>query len=111
MIELKNLVSILECHKLTDEQSEELQKVIYMLDDGRLGTPHTPFTKADRIHIAFLCDEKKCAKCREGSSECRHTLDISHAKNYKDINDVDLKNDFDLIVITPNDLVFTEKER
>lgn len=36
MINLKLLTSILEQYKLSDEQAEELQKVIYKLDDGRL---------------------------------------------------------------------------
>lgn len=35
-IEIQTLVSILEQYRLNDSQSEELQKVIYMLDDGRL---------------------------------------------------------------------------
>lgn len=35
-ISLKTLTSILEQHKLTDAQSEELQKVIFGLDDGRI---------------------------------------------------------------------------
>ena len=36
MINLIELTSILEQYKLSDEQAEELQKVIYKLDDGRL---------------------------------------------------------------------------
>lgn len=36
MIDTKNLISILEQHKLNDAQSEELQKVIYSILDGRL---------------------------------------------------------------------------
>ena len=36
MINLKTLTSILEQYKLSDEQAEELQKVIYKLDDGLL---------------------------------------------------------------------------
>ena len=36
MIDLSTLSNILETQKLTDEQSEELQKVIYGLDDGSI---------------------------------------------------------------------------
>ncbi|MCH5303543.1 MAG: hypothetical protein J1E41_01650 [Ruminococcus sp.] len=36
MIDKKILISILEQHKLNNEQAEELQKVIYGFDDGRL---------------------------------------------------------------------------
>lgn len=41
MINIKILASILERFKLTDEQSEELQKVIYSLEDGRLQSKDT----------------------------------------------------------------------
>lgn len=30
-------------------------------------------------NVAFLCDGRKCDSC---SGECRHTLDVSHAKNF-----------------------------
>lgn len=36
MIDLSTLTNILETKKLTDEQSEELQKVIYGLNDGKI---------------------------------------------------------------------------
>lgn len=29
--------------------------------------------------IMFICDRKKCVMCNE---ECKHTTDISHAKNF-----------------------------
>lgn len=111
MINISTLTSILEDHKLTDEQSEELQKVIYGLDDRRLAEAKPPFDKADRIRIFYLCDEKACGKCRSGNSECMHTSNIEHALNYKSIKEVKLKKDFELTVISPNDLMFMEKER
>lgn len=46
MINIKILASILERFKLTDEQSEELQKVIYSLEDGRLQSKDTACTSA-----------------------------------------------------------------
>lgn len=85
MINVSTLTSILESHKLTDEQSEELQKVIYGLNDGRIAEARPPFEKADRIRIFYLCDEKACGKCRSGNSECMHTSNIEHALNYKSI--------------------------
>lgn len=41
MINIKILASILEQFKLTDEQAEEIQKVIYSLEDGRLQSNDT----------------------------------------------------------------------
>lgn len=111
MINPQILTSILEDHKLTDEQSEELQKVIYMLDDGRLAEAYAPFDKADRICILYLCDEKACDEGRCGNKHCLRTSDFNHARNYRSINDVNLAKDFTLIVISPNDLLFVEKER
>ena len=111
MINLTTLSSILAKHKLTDEQSEELQKVIYMIDDGRLAEAHAPFNKADRIRILFLCDEKACDNCRCGQTDCKHTSNIYHSQNYASISEIDLKKDFELNVISPNNLVFVEKGR
>lgn len=62
MINISTLTSILENHKLTDEQSEELQKVIYGLDDRRLAEAKPPFEKADRICI-FLHLRWKSLRC------------------------------------------------
>ncbi len=106
MISISTLTSILENHKLTDEQSEELQKVIYGLDDRRLAEARPPFEKADRIRIFYLCDV-----CRLGGTTCTHTTDIQHAKNYKSVNEVNLEKDFVMHVLSPNDLQFWEKER
>lgn len=49
MINLKLLTSILEQYKLSDEQAEELQKVIYKLDDGRL--VELPCKVGDTVYI------------------------------------------------------------
>lgn len=41
---------------------------------------------ADRIEtfqVAYLCDRKKCEVCHE---ECRHTLDIRHAVNFRRVH-------------------------
>lgn len=111
MINKYTLTSILGNHKLTDAQSEELQKVIYGLDDGRLAEAKPPFKKADSIRIFYLCDEKACENCRLGRTDCKHTSNIQHAKNYKSIKDVNLKKDFVMHVLSPNDLQFWEKER
>lgn len=111
MINAKILTSILENHRLTDEQSEELQKVIYMLNDGRLAEAKPPFEKADRIDILYLCDEKLCEDCRRGGTDCMHTTHFDHAKNYESFDKVDLEKDFTFQVISPNHLMFVEKER
>lgn len=111
MINISTLTSILESHKLTDEQSEELQKVIYGLNDGRIAEAHPPFDKADKISIAYLCDKKACNICGIGSTGCKYTTDIRHAKNYKSINEVNLEKNFSLLAGPPNDLKFMEKER
>lgn len=111
MINISTLTSILEHHKLTDEQSEELQKVIYGLDDRRLAEAKPPFEKADRICIFYLCDGKACDVCRLGGTCCTHTRDIQHSKNYKSINEVNLEEDFVMHAFSPNDLQFWEKER
>ena len=111
MINKYMLASILGNHKLTDAQSEELQKVIYGLDDGRLAEAKPPFKKADSIRIFYLCDEKACTTCRLGGTDCKHTLNIQHSKNYKSANEVNLEKDFVMHAISPNDLQFWEKER
>lgn len=111
MINKSTLTSILENHKLTDAQSEELQKVIYGLDDGRLAEAKPPFGKVACIRIFYLCDEKACTICRLGGTNCKHTLDIQHSKNYKSINEINLEKDFVMHVLSPNDLMFLEKER
>ena len=111
MINKYTLTSRLGNHKLPAAQSEDLQKVIYGLDDGRLAEAKPPFKKADSIRIFYLCDEKACENCRLGRADCKHTSNIKHAKNYKSINDVNLKKDFVMHVLSPNDLQFWEKER
>lgn len=111
MINISTLTSILEHHKLTDEQSEELQKVIYGLDDRRIAEAKPPFEKADRICIFYLCDGNACNVCRLGGTPCTHTRDIQHSKNYKSINEVNLEEDFVMHAFSPNDLQFWEKER
>lgn len=111
MINVSTLTSILEHHKLTDEQSEELQKVIYGLDDGRFAEAKPPFKNADRIDILYLCDEKLCKDCRRGGTDCRHTTHFDHAKNYKSIDEVNLEKNFTFTVISANHLMFMEKER
>lgn len=111
MINISTLTSILENHKLTDEQSEELQKVIYGLNDGRIAEAHPPFEKADRIRIFYCCDQRACDENCCGKTDCIHTTNFNHAKNYKSVNEVDLKKDFVLHVLSPNDLQFWEKER
>lgn len=43
--------------------------------------------EAERIptfQVAYLCDRKKCEVCHE---ECRHTLDIRHAKNFRKVTE------------------------
>ncbi|MEZ3452773.1 MAG: hypothetical protein K1W17_00175 [Oscillospiraceae bacterium] len=111
MINISTLTSILEDHKLTDEQSEELQKVIYGLDDRRLAEAKPPFEKADRIRIFYLCDGNACKVCRLGDTHCTHTTNIQYAKNYKSVSDVNLEKDFVMHAFSPNDLQFWEKER
>ncbi|MCM1577821.1 MAG: hypothetical protein NC078_03360 [Ruminococcus sp.] len=94
MININILVSILEDHRLTDEQSEELQKVIYSLYDGRIReTGQNP-------HIFYLCGKEACDPC---STNCKHTADITHARNFEMIK---------LYEGTPNEInSFWEKER
>lgn len=48
-INIKPLISILEQYKLSDEQAEELQKVIYKLNDGRL--VELPCKVKDTVYI------------------------------------------------------------
>lgn len=38
------------------------------------------------IDITYICDGKKCPEC---SIQCRHTTDISHAKNFKPVMSTD----------------------
>lgn len=111
MINISTLTSILENHKLTDEQSEELQKVIYKLADGRLVEADPPFQKSARIRILYLCDEKACRIGCFSNATYKYTSYIQHAKNYKSINEVNLEKDFVMHVLSPNDLMFLEKER
>lgn len=111
MINISTLTSILADHKLTDEQSEELQKVIYGLDDRRLAEAKPPFEKADRIRIFYLCDGNACKEGICGMTYCRHTANLNHAKNYKSVNEVDFEKDFVMHAFSPNDLQFWEKER
>lgn len=39
----------------------------------------------------YLCDQKKCGKCR--FPECMHTSDIKHAKNKTDRKFIDYRNE------------------
>lgn len=36
-------------------------------------------------YIAYLCDGTRCKTCDPEHTECRHTFDIRHAKNFKKI--------------------------
>lgn len=40
--------------------------------------------------VAYLCDRKLCENC--SYPECKHTLDISHAKNLEDPDEFPLLN-------------------
>lgn len=53
MIDLSTLTNILETHKLTDEQSEELQKVIYGLGKGKIIELANMPTKGDMAYTIF----------------------------------------------------------
>lgn len=53
MIDLSTLTNILETQKLTDEQSEELQKVIYGLNDGKIIELANMPTKGDMAYTIF----------------------------------------------------------
>lgn len=37
-------------------------------------------------NVTYICDGKKCPEC---STQCRHTTDISHAKNFKPVMSID----------------------
>ena len=41
--------------------------------------------KRKEERVMYLCDGKTCSKC--DNSECHHTYDISHAKNFKYVGD------------------------
>lgn len=40
------------------------------------------------IGVTYICDGKKCQEC---SKLCKHTTDISHAKNFKPVMSIDGK--------------------
>lgn len=39
------------------------------------------------IKVVYLCDEKACKECRSNAKCCRHTSDITHAKNFEKYDD------------------------
>lgn len=41
------------------------------------------------LKVLYLCDRRACADgCRHGKTGCIHTIDITHAKNFKKLNDI-----------------------
>lgn len=41
------------------------------------------------LKVMYLCDRQACAGgCINGKAGCRHTCDITHAKNFKKLNDI-----------------------
>lgn len=40
--------------------------------------------KIPTFQVAYLCDREKCEVCHE---ECKHTLDIRHAVNFKKVDE------------------------
>lgn len=82
MIDNIVLISILEQHKLTDEQSEELQKVIYRLADGRIQNKDYDKLLFDfefyKISVKELVDEAK-----EELARVRTMMQPTAASGYK----------------------------
>lgn len=96
MINLKILESILADYRLKEEQSEELQKVIYMLDDTRLVERRESFMGADNVEILYLCDKKACGPNGCPNEHCTHTKRFAHALNYTSASQVNFKDNFTL---------------
>ena len=63
MIDNEILISLLEQHKLTDEQSEELQKGIYRLADGGLHESGGIRIAFDDEGEAHILNEDYCIYC------------------------------------------------
>lgn len=53
-------------------------------------------THLERDEILYLCDRRACPEC---SPECRHTTDISHAKNFEKRFDMYVEKEIEEIVI------------
>ena len=54
--------------------------------------------------VAYLCDREKCEKC--SYPECKHTLDVFHAKNLKGPDEFPLLN---FVVYTIGEDVYLEE--
>lgn len=44
--------------------------------------------KVNKLKVTYICDGERCQECYD---YCRHTTDISHAKNFKPVMSVDGK--------------------
>lgn len=59
--------------------------VVFILCACKLGSDYERDFIEDS-KVAYICDGRECVDgCRE--SECRHTYNIEHAKNFKSVGD------------------------
>lgn len=80
-IDIKLLTSILEDFRLNDAQSEELQKVIYAIEDGRLArASETAFQKAKKSDSGayYVCPQ--CERFVEKYERAYGQIAIKHCK-------------------------------
>lgn len=80
-IDIKLLTSILEDFRLNDAQSEELQKVIYAISDGRLvAVPENKSEKAKKSESGnyYICPQ--CRRFVEKYEQSHGRIAIKHCK-------------------------------
>lgn len=53
-------------------------------------------SKESKTTVMYLCDRRKCERCGEKSMGlCRHTIDITYAKNFKNVCGKFIENDIE----------------